>query len=55
MDLVLALPGGRLWAVEVKRGVAPKLERGCHHAFADHDDYDSCGLEKRPDCPDATG
>ena len=35
MDLVLALPGGRLWAIDVKRGVAPKLERGFHHAVAD--------------------
>ena len=35
MDLVLALPGGRLWAVEVKRGVTPKLERGFHQAIAD--------------------
>jgi uncharacterized protein len=35
MDLVLELPGGRLWAIEVKRGVAPKLERGFHHAIAD--------------------
>jgi predicted AAA+ superfamily ATPase len=35
MDLVLALPGGRLWTIEVKRGVAPKLERGFHHAIGD--------------------
>jgi predicted AAA+ superfamily ATPase len=35
MDLVLALPGGRLWAIEIKRSVAPKLERGFHHALAD--------------------
>jgi hypothetical protein len=35
MDLVLALPGGRLWTIEVKRGVDPKLERGFHHAMAD--------------------
>ncbi len=35
MDLVLALPGGRVWTIEVKRGVAPKLERGFHHAIAD--------------------
>ena len=34
-DLVLALPGGRVWTIEVKRGVAPKLERGFHHAIAD--------------------
>ncbi len=35
MDLVLALPGGRVWTIEVKRSVAPKLERGFHHAIAD--------------------
>ena len=35
MDLVLALPGGHVWTIEVKRGVAPKLERGFHHAIAD--------------------
>jgi predicted AAA+ superfamily ATPase len=35
IDLVLALPGNRLWAIEIKRGSAPKLERGFHHACAD--------------------
>ena len=35
MDLILALPGGPLWAIEVKRSVAPKPERGFHHALAD--------------------
>lgn len=35
IDLVLALPGGALWAVEIKRSSAPKLERGFHHACAD--------------------
>jgi predicted AAA+ superfamily ATPase len=35
MDLVLALPGGPLWAIEVKRSVAPKPERGFYHALAD--------------------
>jgi predicted AAA+ superfamily ATPase len=35
MDLVLALPGGPVWTIEVKRGVAPKLERGFHTAIAD--------------------
>ena len=34
MDLVLALPGGRIWAIEVKRSVAPKPERGFYHALA---------------------
>ena len=27
MDLVLTLPGGRVWTIEVKRGVAPKWRR----------------------------
>jgi uncharacterized protein len=35
MDLLLAMPGGCLWAVEIKRGTAPKLERGFHQAIAD--------------------
>jgi hypothetical protein len=35
IDLVLGLPGSRLWAVEIKRSLAPKLERGFHHACAD--------------------
>ena len=35
IDLVLTLPGGRLWAVEIKRSSAPKLERGFHFASAD--------------------
>lgn len=35
MDLMLALPGGRVWAIEVKRSVAPKPERGFYHALAD--------------------
>ncbi len=35
IDLVLELPGGRLWAIEIKRGLAPKLEKGFHHARED--------------------
>ncbi len=35
MDLVLELPGRRLWAIEIKRGLAPKLEKGFHYARAD--------------------
>lgn len=35
VDLLLELPGGRLWAVEVKRGSAPKLEKGSQAALAD--------------------
>lgn len=35
IDLLLTLPGGRLWAIEIKRSLAPKVERGFHHACAD--------------------
>jgi len=35
IDLVLALPANRLWAIEIKRGLAPKVDRGFHHACAD--------------------
>jgi predicted AAA+ superfamily ATPase len=35
VDLVLTLPGGERWAIEVKRSLAPKLERGFHHACED--------------------
>ena len=35
MDLVLDLPGGERWAVEIKRGHAPTLGRGFHHACED--------------------
>jgi uncharacterized protein len=35
IDLVLTLPGERLWAFEVKRSLAPRIERGFHHAAED--------------------
>jgi predicted AAA+ superfamily ATPase len=36
IDLVLELPGHRRpWALEIKRGRTPKLERGFHHARED--------------------
>jgi uncharacterized protein len=35
IDLLLDWPGGDRWAVEVKRSLAPKLERGFHSACAD--------------------
>ena len=35
IDLLLEIPGEGLWAVEIKRGLAPKLEKGFHHARAD--------------------
>jgi predicted AAA+ superfamily ATPase len=35
IDLLLELPGGRLWAIEIKRSLTPKVERGFHVACAD--------------------
>ena len=35
LDLVLELPGNRRWAVEIKRGLAPKVEPGLRTALAD--------------------
>ena len=35
VDLLLEWPGGERWAIEVKRSLAPKLERGFHLACAD--------------------
>lgn len=35
IDLLLHWPGGELWAIEIKRSLAPKLERGFHVACAD--------------------
>ena len=35
IDLLLHWPGGELWAIEVKRSLAPKVERGFHVACDD--------------------
>ena len=35
IDLVLELAGDRLWAIEIKRGLTPKLTRGFHNARDD--------------------
>ncbi len=35
IDLLLTLPRGALWAIEIKRSLVPKLERGFHEACAD--------------------
>ena len=35
IDLFLELPAGETWAVEIKSGLAPKLERGFHTARSD--------------------
>jgi len=37
IDLLLAWPDGTLWAIEIKRSLTPKLERGFHAACADLD------------------
>ncbi len=37
IDLVLKLPGGALWAIEVKRTTSPKVTRGFHIAADDLD------------------
>ncbi len=35
IDLVLDLPGGQRWAIEIKSGLEPKLQKGFHHALED--------------------
>ncbi len=35
LDLLLAWPGGEVWAIEVKRSLMPKVERGFHAACDD--------------------
>lgn len=35
LDLILRLPGGLVWAIEIKRATVPKLSRGFHIAAAD--------------------
>jgi hypothetical protein len=35
IDLVLVLPGGGLWAIEIKRSSAPTVEKGFHIASGD--------------------
>ncbi len=35
LDLVLRLPDGKVWAIEVKRTTAPRVTRGFHQAAAD--------------------
>lgn len=36
IDLLLELGGNKgVWAIEIKRGLAPKIERGFHHALED--------------------
>ena len=35
IDLVVTLPRGHRWAIEIKRSLTPKVERGFHHACLD--------------------
>ena len=35
IDLLLSLPDGNQWAIEIKRSLAPKVARGFHEACAD--------------------
>jgi predicted AAA+ superfamily ATPase len=35
VDLILQWPGGELWALEIKRSLTPKVERGFYEACAD--------------------
>lgn len=35
IDLLLSWPNGNLWAIEIKRSLSPKLEKGFHAACAD--------------------
>jgi len=35
IDLLLKLPGNRLWAIEIKKGIAPKVEKGFYQALED--------------------
>lgn len=35
LDLVLDMPGGERWAIEIKRSSAPKIEKGFHAAMED--------------------
>ncbi|MFM1907290.1 MAG: hypothetical protein RLZZ591_967 [Pseudomonadota bacterium] len=35
VDLLLQWPAGELWAIEIKRSLSPKVERGFHAACAD--------------------
>lgn len=35
IDLILEFPGGEKWAIEIKSGLEPKLEKGFHNAIKD--------------------
>jgi uncharacterized protein len=52
IDLLLMLPGNRLWAIEIKRSLAPKAEKGFHLACLDVAPHRACvvypGKERFP-------
>ncbi len=56
IDLLLEMPNQGLWAIEIKRGLAPKLERGFHHARKDSNP-DRCFVVYSGDerCPRSEG
>ncbi|MBB6470559.1 putative AAA+ superfamily ATPase [Aminobacter lissarensis] len=35
IDVLLTLPGSTVWAIEIKRSLAPKVEKGFHLAAED--------------------
>ena len=35
IDLILELPGSKIWALEIKSGLTPKLVKGFHNALED--------------------
>ncbi len=57
IDLVLELPGGKRWAVEIKSGLALRLEKGFYIALEDVEPDQSyvvtAGTERYPVTPDA--
>ena len=57
IDLVLDLPGGKLWAVEIKSGLTASLEKGFYSAREDVELVQSfvvtAGAERYPVMPDA--
>jgi predicted AAA+ superfamily ATPase len=56
MDLVLDFGGGKRWAIEIKRGLAPRLSHGFHYAVADLKPAASWVVYSGPDrFPIATG
>ena len=56
IDLVLDLPGSRRWAIEIKSGIAPRLEKGFYNALEDIEPDKSfvvtAGLQRYPVTPD---